>query len=189
MMVTVRSFLLATTLLFPALGRSQALAQQNQLPEKATAPQTPAVHDETEIPLEAKEPEPSGPAIPEVKIPNYAACRLAELQHAVPELAHLKPAADQSPLTALLDKIGGKMLDIVRKTPNLISDESVVSDQSGIKTRQNYSFLVVRHETVNGTIFDEFRVDPATGKKFETDEAAAGSTPGSTALELPSVRA
>ncbi len=173
--------------LFFQIWHPMALSQQSQPPDKTTQ-QPPAVHDETEIPLDLKEPEPvNNPKIPEIKIPNYAFCELPELRQAVPELAHLSPAKDQSQLAAVLDKMGAKLQEIVRKTPNLISDESVVSEQSGTKTHQKYSYLVVRHDVgTMGAVFDEFRVDPATGAKFETQGMEAAKASNANSLpELP----
>ena len=187
MLSSRRHLFLPFLLLIAPLWPSPASAQQTLPADDKSQASPSAVHDETEIPLEAKQPEPSGPALREIRIPRYASCPLEELRRAVPELAHLKSMADQSQLTAVLDKIGTTMLEIVRKTPNLISDEAVATDQAGVKSKQNYSFLVVRHEGMAGSIFDEYRVDPATGHKFETSAnvAEVGSAPS----ELPSVHA
>jgi len=118
------------------------------------------------------------PSLPEIKFPNFASCSIAEIQLAVPELAHLKAAQDQSQLRALLDKIGAKTVEIARKMPNLVSNEAVVSEQNGFTTRANYSFLMLPHHMgAKGVAFDEYRVDIATGEKLQTDfiEKAAES--------------
>jgi len=173
-----------------ALLQAPAFAQQN--PASGGTPEAPASAakpDVVEIPL-APQPEtkaaPSAPApaaLAEIRIPNFAACSIAELQHMVPELAHLKVASVQSSLAVLLNKIGASTVEIARKTPNLISHEAVVSEQGNLKMRDNYSFLVLRHASHSeGIVFDEFRVDLESGEKFETEEiekavASAASTP------------
>lgn len=114
-------------------------------------------------------PEASAPKLPQNKFPNFATCPIAEIQVAVPELAHLKAEEDQSQLTALLDKIGAKTVEMVGKTPNLVSHEVVVSEQNGSSTRANYSFLILQHPMGKDRVFDEYRVDAATGEKLQTD--------------------
>jgi hypothetical protein len=135
-----------------------------------------------DIPLHAPEEAPPvaavAPTLPEIKFPNFASCPIAEIQLAVPELTHLKAEQDQSQLTALLDKIGAKTIEIARKTPNLVSHEAVVSEQNGFATRADYSFLMLpRGVGTNGVGFDEYRADVTTGEKLQTDfvEKAAES--------------
>ena len=119
---------------------------------------------------------------------------MAELQKAIPELGHLKAAEDQSQLPVLLDKIGVKTVDIARRTPNLVSDESVVSDHRDIRTVQNFSFLVLQHISKSGAIIlDEFRVDARSGEKLQTEELekaleASAHPSESSSLGLPSGR-
>jgi hypothetical protein len=122
----------------------------------------------------------------EIKIPNFTSCSIADLEHAVPELTHLKPESDQSQLAALLDKIGAKVVDIANKTPDLISHEEVVTVNGGVRSRQDFSFLVLEHETSSqARVFDEYRVDVKTGQKFQTgrvEEAPTDDSSGSTSL-------
>ena len=131
---------------------------------------------------------PSVPSFPEVKIPNFTSCSIPELRHLVPGLAHLKPVPDQSELVTLLDRIGAKTVELNSKTPNLISDEAVVSEQGGIKTHQKFSYLVLQHALDSkNMVLDEFRVDVATGEKFQTEFKDQAPTPSSPSLlELPS---
>ncbi|MGP8092604.1 MAG: hypothetical protein ACLP72_04695 [Candidatus Sulfotelmatobacter sp.] len=126
----------------------------------------------------------------EIEFPNFVSCPIAEIQRAVPELAHLNAAPDQSQLTALLDKIGAKTVEIVRNTPNLVSHEAVESRQNGFTSHGDYSFLILQHPMgAKSRVFDEYRVDVATGAKLETDfiEKAAGSAaaPSSLADVIP----
>jgi hypothetical protein len=116
---------------------------------------------------------------------------MAELQKAIPDLGHVKTAQDQSQLSTLLDKIGTKIVDIAHRTPNLVSDESVISDRLGINMVQNFSFLVLQHISKSGAIvFDEFRVDARSGEKFQSDELektaeASAKSDESSSLALP----
>ena len=183
-------FVTASLLLLLPFGQATALAQVPHSPQKDT-PQTKP--DETEIPLEPTETPvaPSTPVAPKVVIPNFTSCTILELQKFIPDLKRLKPSRDQTEITAILDKIGANTVEIVRKTPNLISHESVVNEQRGIKTLQNYSYLVLTHPgDANSAVFEEFRVDLATGAKFEASQIAkdadANSRAESSPLELPS---
>lgn len=183
-------FVTASLLLLLPFGQATALAQEPQSPQKDT-PQTKA--DETEIPLEPTETPvaPSTPVAPKVVIPNFTLCTIPRLQKVIPDLKRLQPSGDQTELTAILDKIGANTIEVVRKTPNLISHESVVTEQRGIKTLQNYSYLILPHPgDANTAVFKEFRVDLATGAKFETapiaKDADANSRTESSPLELPS---
>jgi hypothetical protein len=127
------------------------------------------------------------------KIPNFSSCTIDELRQIVPELKGLKPAPDQSELRPLLAKIGAEAKEIVRRTPNLISHESVISGVGFSKTRKDFSYLVLTHaEGSDRVVFDEFRTDLATGEKMYTEDvekqAAAQSAKQSTStkpLELP----
>src|SRR4029077_17900732 len=114
---------------------------------------------------------PKTPPAAEVKTPNFTSCSMAELRKAIPELGHLKAAQDQSQLPAVLDKIGAKTVDIARRTPNLVSDESVISDRGGMRTLQDYSFLVLQQISKSGVcVLDKFRVDVKSGEKLQWKE-------------------
>jgi hypothetical protein len=167
------------------LWPNRAFAQQDPSPHGSQTSPEPAKPDGTDILNNPAAPAPisNTPPVLEIKIPNFNSCSLAELQKTIHELKHLKAARDQSELSALLDKIGAKTVDIASRTPNLLSDESVVSDRDGIKTLQHFSFLVLQHVSrSNAIILDEFRVDAKSGEKFQTEElekAADASAPPS----------
>jgi hypothetical protein len=194
-----RWFLIAIALAaFPHLWQPLVFAQQSSdSAGTAQIPSSPA-KPVTEIPVQpagdGERVAPSGPSVPAVKIPNFTSCPIAELQHTVRELAHLKADQDQSKLDALLDKIGDRTVESARKTPNLISHEAVVSEQEGVETRQNFSYLVLQHALgSNGVVLDEFRVDLKTGEKFQTEEigrteASNSLASSSSSLDLPSLR-
>ncbi|HVR22650.1 MAG TPA: hypothetical protein VMU26_04960 [Candidatus Polarisedimenticolia bacterium] len=115
----------------------------------------------------------TAPILPEVKIPNFLSCTIAQLQHAIPELQGLKSTQEQETLAAIPDKVGAKTVDLVRKTPDLISHELVVESQQGVvQARQNFSYLILtRPHGQDAVALDEFRVDLNSGEKFQTDEA------------------
>lgn len=166
-----RSLLPAAVALAAFFITSHALAQQTHVPDSTTPPPAPKP-EWTDLSIKPAEtpPAPSAPVLLGVNIPNFTSCSIADLRHTVPELAHLKPDSDQSQLTALLDSIGAKIIEIANKTPNLISHEEVLAVNGGIKTRQNFSFLVLQHTSSSvGHVFDEYRVDVKTGEKFQTD--------------------
>jgi hypothetical protein len=176
------------------LWQIRAFAQQNPSPDSSsqTSPQ-PCKPNEIDILNTPPEPitVPSTPPA-EIKIPNFTSCSIVELQKTIPELKYLKASSDQSQLSALLDKIGSKTVDIARRTPNPVSDESIISDRGGIKTLQSFSFLVLQHVSrSNAIVLDEFRVDARSGEKFQTEaleKAAEANAPPSdpSSLVLPS---
>ncbi len=109
--------------------------------------------------------------VPEFNISNFASCSLADLLQTVPELVGLKLSTDPNGLQALLNHVGAKILEIVRSTPNLISHETVASKSAAAHVRQEFSYLVLPHTHVGGWVaLDEFRIDLASGKKFQTED-------------------
>ncbi|HEY6339694.1 MAG TPA: hypothetical protein VIW68_14470 [Candidatus Sulfotelmatobacter sp.] len=85
-------------------------------------------------------------------------------------LEHVELAQDQSQLAVLLDKIGAKTLENVRKTPDLISQEAVILKLGHTETRRNFSFLILQHRLdPQSAVFDEYRVDLKNGEQIETD--------------------
>lgn len=107
-----------------------------------------------------------------VNFPNFTACTIAELQLTVPELSGLKAAPDQDGLATLLSKVGAKMVDIARNTPNLISHEIVTESRQGaVDVRRDYNYLILtRSEGTKDAFLNEFRVDIKTGAKFQTED-------------------
>ena len=123
----------------------------------------------------------------EVNFPNFTSCAIAELQLTIPELNGLKPAPDQEKLAALLDKVGAKTLDIARKTPNLISRETVIQSQQGVgETRRDYDYLILTPIEGNTVVLNEYRVDLKSGDKFQTDEAVKNESSTRADLERAS---
>lgn len=119
-----------------------------------------------------------------VKLPNFTSCTVAELQLAVPELKGLKKASTQKKLAALLDKVGARMSDIARNTPNLISKESVTEGFLGTtNTRHEYDYLILTRREGSVADFKEFRVDVKTGARFQIDEELKNEPPTWTDVE------
>ena len=62
----------------------------------------------------------------------------------VPELQGLQGSQNQEELTALLDKIGSKTVDLFQRVPNLISQEEVAESQGSSKAmRRKFSYLIL----------------------------------------------
>lgn len=184
-----RPFLLAIVVVVSVqMWPARLRGQQNPQASSTQDVPRPALPEETPIALPPTEPQvdPSVALIPAVIFPNYASCPITELRHAVPELAHLKPAQDQTELFPLLSKIGGALKEIAGKMPNLISHEAVTSDRNGVKSHQNFSYLVLQH-TQGGRVrvLDEFRVDLASGEKFQTESIEKAVAATSNSLDLP----
>jgi poly(3-hydroxybutyrate) depolymerase len=94
----------------------------------------------------------------------------AQLITAVAELQGIAPAPDQQQLPDILKKIGAKSLDLLRRMPNVISHESVVTkilQPHGPTFHQKFEYLVLRHDANGVASLDEFR----------TDKANSGATP------------
>ncbi len=124
-------------------------------------------------------------SVTEVNFPNFTVCTLPELQQTVSELQGLKPAADQTQLSALLDKVGTKTVEIARNTPNLISRETVTeAQQSGAVMR--FDYLILNRIQGKAVYLDEYRVDLKTGEKFQTDEEMKDSALARQAAERAS---
>lgn len=188
-----RRLLLAAALFAAFVSTPHAPAQQTPAPDNTTPPSAPKP-EATDIPVPRSAPKPewtdisippSGtpappPSLPDLKFPNFTTCPISELEIQVPDVAHIRPAPDQSQLSPLLDKIAAKTVEIANQTPNLISHEEVISQNGPTRTKESFSYLVLQHSLRSGTlIFDEFRVDSATGEKFETEfsKPSAASTP------------
>ncbi|HUA13737.1 MAG TPA: hypothetical protein VMG31_00460 [Verrucomicrobiae bacterium] len=164
--------------LFLPVGSANLAAQQNPVPsggnQTAPAAREPEVTDiplppQPGIPATTAAAEPK-PQVPEIRFPNFDSCPIGEIRRLIPGLAHLKAKRDQSQLAALLDKIGAQTVEAARRTPNLLSHEVVVTEENGASTRENYSFLILQHPMGReGRVFDEYRVDVATGEKLQTD--------------------
>jgi hypothetical protein len=159
---------------FLLVWHTPAFSQQSSEHSDASSNESPSAKpDDFEVLPEAlPEKSPLSPSeVPEFKIPNFASCPLTDLQQTVRELAGLKPSTDPTGLPTLLNHVGAKVLEIVRRTPNLISHETVASKYGVTSTRQRFSYLVLPHLDPGGRIaFDEFRVNLASGKKFQTED-------------------
>jgi hypothetical protein len=84
--------------------------------------------------------------------------------------------------------MGAKTVEIARNTPNLISHEAVVSELGGATQRQDFSYLVLQHLIgQDAMVFDEYRIDLATGEKYQTEgnEKGASQSKEPPQMELP----
>jgi poly(3-hydroxybutyrate) depolymerase len=86
-----------------------------------------------------------------------------QLTAEIPELHGLDPAPDQLLLAEILKKTGDKSLDLLRRMPNVISHESVVTkiEPRGQSWHQQFEYLVLRHEGTGEVTLDEYRTDKA----------------------------
>jgi hypothetical protein len=100
---------------------------------------------------------------------------LSDLESAVPELLGLEPASQES-LTSILDSAGAKCEDLLRRMPNVISQEEVITRQrtvstvsqgvwqsakppAGKPTRQKFEYLLIAHHEREDVMLEEFRTD------------------------------
>jgi len=105
----------------------------------------------------------------------YLDYALPELEAAVPELKGLSPANGQEDLTSLLDRVGEKCVDLLQRTPNVISHEEVITQQRiaivishgdvrpgtthAKPQRQRFEYLLLSHQTPSGRVLEEHRTD------------------------------
>jgi VWFA-related protein len=96
---------------------------------------------------------------PWAKAKPYIDDPLPKLEKTIPELKGLTPAAEEAKLNSILASTGEKCADLLRRTPNLISREEVVTilPLVGIQ-RQNFEYLLISHQTENNdTELREYR--------------------------------
>lgn len=88
---------------------------------------------------------------------------IRQLINDIHDLHGLDPAPDQQMLEEILRKTADKTLDLLRKMPNVISQESVVTEVEprGPTYRQQFEYLVLRHDANGEVSLDEYR----TGKQ------------------------
>jgi hypothetical protein len=117
----------------------------------------------------------------------YMDAALPELKRLVPELVGLKPASSEEQPSDLLTKVGAKADELLRKVPDLISEEEVsvaqyavsqrmdctgagcASGQEGSQSERNFNFLILTHRTQDGGLaLQEYRTK-GNGKPVEQE--------------------
>jgi poly(3-hydroxybutyrate) depolymerase len=92
---------------------------------------------------------------------SYVDDSLPELVVNIPELRGLEPARDQERLGKILERTSNGCVDLLGKTPNLISRENVIVKfgTRGPNTKEQFDYLVLRHENeANGSVtLEEYR--------------------------------
>jgi len=105
----------------------------------------------------------------------YLDYALPELEAAVPELKSLNPATSQEELTSILDHVGETCADLLQRTPNVISDEEVITEERtplvispgnvrpqttpAKRERQRFEYLILSRQTPSGGMLEEHRTD------------------------------
>jgi hypothetical protein len=93
----------------------------------------------------------------------YMDVALPELKRLVPELAGLKPASSEEQPSDLLPRVGARADELLRKVPDLISEEAVslaqyavsqgmfctgadcATGREGSRSERNFNFLILTH--------------------------------------------
>jgi hypothetical protein len=102
---------------------------------------------------------PSSQPVVYVNATNFSSCPIPQLLQAVPELRDLEVIAPAD-LNGLLDKVGAKITEAYRKTPDLVAHEEVLETQPNRpSTRRHFSYLILTHSTKDVVTLEEFRVD------------------------------
>jgi hypothetical protein len=86
---------------------------------------------------------------------------MPQLIAGIPELRGLKPVPDQEQLADLLEKTSDKCQYLLRRPPNAISRESVVTDiePRGPSSREQSEYMVLHHDTNGAVTLDEYPTD------------------------------
>jgi hypothetical protein len=86
---------------------------------------------------------------------------LPQMMDSVPELRGLEATPDQQSLTDLLKKTGDQSLNLLKRMPNVICHEKIVTRvlPRGRSWHQQFEYLVVRHEAAGEVALDEYRTD------------------------------
>jgi hypothetical protein len=114
----------------------------------------------------------------------YMDAALPELKRLVPELAGLNPASSREQPSDLLAKVGAKADELLRKVPDLISEEAVslaVSQrmacigadcgtvQQGSRGERDFNYLILTHRAQDGALaLREYRTK-GNGKPVEQE--------------------
>jgi len=92
---------------------------------------------------------------------------LPQLAAKIPELRGLEPAHDQDRLAEILEHTSNRCVELLGKTPNLISREDVIVKfgPRGPTTSQQFDYLVLRHEDqAEGSVtLEEYRTGKMSG--------------------------
>jgi hypothetical protein len=88
---------------------------------------------------------------------------LPQLIDDVPELRGLEATPAPQPLADILKKTGDKSLDLLKRMPNVICHENVVTKLKprGRSWHQQFEYLVLRHEAAGEITLEEYRTDKA----------------------------
>jgi hypothetical protein len=98
---------------------------------------------------------------------------LSELTEEVPELKGLDPAPSQEKLSFILGRVGDKCVNLLHRTPNVISSEEVITQIAHAKPwKQKYEYLLVSRQTPAGIVLEEYRTNK--GGQGTTEQSAAG---------------
>ena len=117
----------------------------------------------------------------------YMDVALPELKRLVPELAGLKPASSREQPSDLLAKVGAKADELLRKVPDLISEEAVslaqyavsqgmvcggadcATGREGSRSERNFNYLILTHPAQDGgLVLQEYRTK-GNGKPVEQE--------------------
>ncbi|HEV3306907.1 MAG TPA: alpha/beta fold hydrolase [Candidatus Sulfotelmatobacter sp.] len=84
---------------------------------------------------------------------------IRKLTRDIHDLHGLDEAPDQQMLEQILQSTSDKTLDLLRKMPNVISHENVLTEvePQGPRWRQQFEYLVLRHDVNGNVILEEYR--------------------------------
>jgi hypothetical protein len=86
---------------------------------------------------------------------------LPQLMVSIPDLRGLESTTDQQLLADILKKTGDQSLKLLKRMPNIICHEKVLTKAKprGPSWHQQFEYLVLRHEAAGEITLDEYRTD------------------------------
>jgi hypothetical protein len=99
---------------------------------------------------------------------------VSDLEKTIHDLHGLDPVNGQQDLPALLTKVGGKTLDLLRQMPDVIAREEVVQAGQAGSRRREFNYLILLKKTGGSITMSEYRTDLQDGRGRVSREGSQG---------------
>jgi hypothetical protein len=107
----------------------------------------------------------------------YVDDSMLQLTHDIHDLHGVDPAPDQEMLAEILQKTSDKTLDLLKRMPNIISQERVETKTEPLGTawRQQFEYLVLRHEVNGSVLLEEYRTSKEKKSSAPSSQGAVNA--------------
>jgi hypothetical protein len=103
-----------------------------------------------------------------VRAEPYIGDSLPKLESSIPKLKGLEPALSQERLRLILVRVGEKCVDLLNRTPNVVSREDVITQgRHVVISRQHFGYLLIASRSPIGVLVHEYRTDTRGGGAVE----------------------